>query len=263
MTDHLSKQPETKEKRVLSKLHEIVRKHPVLTHEYLQRMQAGDFPDINWAFKDFAQQYYAYSRHFRSYVGIVLAKLKEEKHRKLLMHNIEEENGILHEEDLQELEQHGIKSEWVSGIPHVQLWERFRKALGIPVGEQSFSSAALRFNQFSLNYLAESTATQGVVALGVATESIVPSMYEKLHQALKKSSLQPQDYVFFPLHYIVDEGHAETLDLLAEELISTNENTSQELEETVTRVLDERGLFYEDLLARAMSPLEFNTVTSP
>lgn len=238
----------------MNNLHETVSKHPVLTHEYLQRMEAAAFPDIHFALKDFAQQYYAYSRHFRVYVGIVLSKLKHEKHRALLMHNIEEENGILHEDDLQKLEQQGIKSAWVKGVPHVQLWNRLRHSLGIQVGDQSFSQAAIRFNQFTLNYLACSTVTQGVVALGVATERIVPSIYEKLHQALRRSSLTPEAYVFIPLHYIVDEGHADTLDRLAEALIKTNENTEQELEETVKRVLDERSLFFDDLLLRAMSP---------
>lgn len=259
MAQHQSAHSVSKGKKILNNLHEIVRAHPVLTHAYLQKMQKADFPDLHWALKDFAQQYYAYSRHFRSYVGIVLAKLKDEKHRALLIHNIEEENGMLHEEDLRVLEQHGIKAAWVRDIPHVQLWERFRQALDIPSGEQSFSPAAVRFNQFSLNYLADITATQGVVALGVATERIVPAMYEKIHQALKKSTLKPAHYVFFPLHYIVDEGHADTLDLLAEELISTNKNTQQELEETVTCLLDERSTFYDDLLARAMSPLRFST----
>ena len=129
----------SKEKRILNNLHKTVSKHPVLTHEYLQRMETADFPDIHFALKDFAQ--YAYSRHFRVYVGIVLSKLKHEKHRALLMHNIEEENGILHEDDLQKLEQHGIKSAWVNGVPHVQLGNRLRHSLGIQVGDQSFSQA--------------------------------------------------------------------------------------------------------------------------
>jgi len=242
-------------KRILSKLHEMVKQHPVLAHEYLQRMETADFPNVHFAFKDFAQQYYAYSRHFRCYVGIVLAKLSNEKHRTLLMHNIEEENGILHEDDLQKLGKYGINSSWVSGIPHVQLWDRFRSALGIQPGDQSFSQAAIRFNQFKLNYLASITATQGVIALGVATERIVPAMYEKIHQGLKKSALKPEDYVFFPLHYIVDEGHAEALDQLAIELIAMQENTIQELKETVSRVLDERNRFFDDLLLRAMDML--------
>ena len=58
---------------------------------------------------------------------MVISKLESPGHRMTLMQNLVEESGMLDEEELAVLVEHGIEPDWVQGIPHPKML----KALGL------------------------------------------------------------------------------------------------------------------------------------
>jgi hypothetical protein len=100
-------------------------------HPYLNALAYGELPDTRWALRDFGRQYYAYSAHFPRYLTAVISKLENPAHRLALMENLTEESGQYEQEELDELAAIGIAPEWIVGLPHPELFRRFRGALGV------------------------------------------------------------------------------------------------------------------------------------
>lgn len=45
--------------------------HRAVQHPYLQALANGSVPDLEWALRDFAKQYFGYSTHFTRYLTLV------------------------------------------------------------------------------------------------------------------------------------------------------------------------------------------------
>ena len=109
--------------------------HQAVQHPYLEALATGDLPDLHFALRDFGRQYYAYSAHFPRYLTALISKLESPAHRAALMENLTEESGQYEQEELDELAAIGIQPEWIVGLPHPELFRRFRRALGVQDGE--------------------------------------------------------------------------------------------------------------------------------
>ena len=105
--------------------------HRAINHPYLNALENGDFPNPKMAIIDFAEQYLGYSAWFPRYLTAAISKLDNPQHRLHLIENLAEESGSLEEEELAILNEMGIKTEWVQGIPHPELFKRFQRALRI------------------------------------------------------------------------------------------------------------------------------------
>ena len=111
--------------------------HRAVSHPYLQALGSADLPDVGWALRDFAEQYYGYSLHFPRYLTTVISKLETPAHRTSLLQNLMEESGMYEEEEYAELAAVGVEREWIEGVPHPQLFQRFREASGITAPHSS------------------------------------------------------------------------------------------------------------------------------
>ena len=72
---------------------EQARTHRAVNHPYLQKLIAGDVPDIKGAMRDFVFQYSAYTFDFIRYLTATISQLEDERHRKSLLRNLVEESG--------------------------------------------------------------------------------------------------------------------------------------------------------------------------
>ncbi|MEO1336497.1 MAG: cyclic nucleotide-binding domain-containing protein, partial [Myxococcota bacterium] len=86
--------------------------HRAVRHPYLQMLAQGELPDLRWALRDFATQYYGYSRYFPRYLTTVMSRLDTPEHRNALLDNLTEESGSYEEGELEELEGLGIDRSW-------------------------------------------------------------------------------------------------------------------------------------------------------
>lgn len=212
--------------------------HPATGHEYLTRFSEGNFPDMDAAVKDYALQYYCYSAGFTSYLLAVINGLSEQRHKDVLLENLEEEQG-------QDEDNH---------IPHTLLFERFRRAAGVSdKDEQSPCTTAIVWRDLFLQKCQSRELGVGLGAIGIATEMIVSRVYEQLLNGIRDhTSISPDDYIFFDLHVECDDEHAEKLIEITAEIAETS-NAREAIRFGVISSLNLRCAFWDVMLSRAMN----------
>ena len=228
--------------------------HQAVQHPYLTALAKGELPDLHWALQDFARQYFAYSAHFPRYLTAVISKLENPAHRRALMENLTEESGQYEQEELDELASIGISPDWIVGIPHPELFRRFRSALGV-MDDATVPEAieVLCWREQFLAILSNGSAAEALGALGLGTETIVQTIYQPFVEAIGRIAMDPRDSVFFPLHTAVDDHHQATLREIAIDLAATAQGR-RDLAKGMQKALALRCSFWSWLHQRALQP---------
>ncbi|MFP6871957.1 MAG: iron-containing redox enzyme family protein [Verrucomicrobiales bacterium] len=227
--------------------------HPAVCHPYLTDLAGGHLPDQQWAIRDFATQYPGYSAHFPRYLTAVISKLECPGHRKTLMENLTEENGMLDDGEIAVLLEHGIDPDWVQGISHPKLFERFQHAIGIHEGDRNDDDAieVACWRESFYNLLANGSPAEAIGAIGLGTENIVNSIYTPIIRAINRlGTLNRRDYVFFELHCEVDKDHHEALLRIAHDFADCPVNRI-DLRKGMLKALGLRSRFWDWMHARA------------
>ena len=238
----------------LDKLLQEALHHRALQHPYLGALATGSVPDLRWAIKDFACQYYGYSTYFPTFLNAVIYRLDRTEHREALLQNLDEETGNYPQEDLEVLAKAGIEPDWIIGIPHPQLFQRFQKALDLKEAElkQPELEVICWRNQL-LALLSQGSMAEAVGALGLGTESIVSECYRPIVQALSwLDDLSARDTVFFSMHTLVDDAHQETLLEIAADLAYTSSGL-HDLQKGMINALNLRAKFWDWMYERALT----------
>jgi len=219
-----------------------------VNHPYLDAMSGGHFSNVERAFEDFALQYGLYSAPFTQYMSVVIDSLSSDKHKDILLENLAEEQGEVH--DI-ELPADVLAS--IAGKPHTELYLRFQNALGVDADYEENTSkddpGHLWSQQFLL--LCKSNQHVGVGAIGIGTELIVSQIYSQILEGLKgHSNLTPTQHVFFDLHSQCDDEHAAQMMLIAEDL-ALDQKSCEQIEYGVTEAIRMRTEFWDRMLERA------------
>lgn len=230
---------------------DIALHHRAVRHPYLRAIANGSLPDPSWALADFARHYQGYSVHFPRYLLALLSRLENPSHREALLSNLVEESGQYDDDELEALAIRGVKAEWVVGVPHPELFRRFRLALT----DEDDSEEELEvqcWREMLLSTLTIGSSAEAVGALGLGTELIISSIYQPFVRAITRHrDLAPRDTVFFPLHTLVDDSHQATLREIAIDL-ATSENGRLELARGMNKALMLRDSFWSWLYERAL-----------
>jgi pyrroloquinoline quinone (PQQ) biosynthesis protein C len=229
--------------------------HRAVNHPYLQALNDGDLPCVEFALKDFATHYYGYSLHFPKYLTSVISKLDNHEHRKSLLENLTEESGIYEQEELDELKKIGIEAEWIENIPHPVLFKRFYNAIGAGGCDNINGDEAIQlvsWREMFLSTLNHGSAAESVGAIGLGTENIVSTIYLPFVKALGYLNLHPRDTVFFPLHTAVDDHHQETLAEISKHYAGLP-NGKSDLRKGMIKALSLRSAFWDWMYERALS----------
>jgi L-fuculose-phosphate aldolase len=232
---------------------DLVEQHSILQHPFLKHFQSVKYADMNSATQDFATEHYVYSRNFQVYLKNVLRKIDDEESIKLIGANIKEESGHYDEDDLEFMEKHDIGRESYNGIAHPKLMKRFVKAA--KANENFEGGAAGKFTDLMIDTTANSDVCVGLAILAFAIESTVSRLYSFIWDGLKMSKvLKKSDYVFFPLHILIDDGHADALKTAWWRYYQKSPNTCLESSYKATKmILDARVQWYDTLHARYSS----------
>lgn len=232
--------------------------HRAIHHPYLKAMAAGRLPDHRGALADFARHYHGYSAHFPRYLCAAVARLEHPDHRKALLENLTEESGHYEVAELDKLRAIGIEPSWIKGIPHPELFRRFRRVVGgetpAPNGSNNRDDhiEVICWREQFLSCLNQGSAAEAIGALGLGTEAIVPRLYLPFSAAIERcADLSPRDTVFFALHTLVDDHHQETLRCIAIDLATTPQGL-EDLSKGMHKALALRDAFWSWLLERAM-----------
>jgi pyrroloquinoline quinone (PQQ) biosynthesis protein C len=215
--------------------------HPALNHEYLRRLSTGTLPDIHVALQDYAHQYSFYTSFFTRYLEAVLSHTNTPSHRKILLENLQEENG-----DPESLN--------IEDRPHAEIFDHFKRTLGIDSryeAENSPSQTVLIWRELFLQKCGTDIRGIGISAIGLATEFIVPHIYKYLIAAIEKHTDLPKDAaLFFNLHVVCDGDHGnKTLDITKE--LASETQCRESIRFAVLSTLNLRKAFWDIQLARA------------
>lgn len=227
--------------------------HRAVNHPYLRALGVGDLPDTNWALRDFADHYYGYSLHFPRYLTTVISKLEIATHRNSLLQNLIEESGIYEDEEYAELASLGVERHWIEGVPHPQLFRRFREAAGVtaPYSPDDEAIELVCWRESFLNTLTCGSAAEALGALGLGTENIVSTIYIPFVTALSRTDMNPRDTVFFPLHTAVDDHHQEALEEISLHFAATATGKG-DLRRGMIKALSLRSSFWDWMYERAL-----------
>ena len=232
----------------IESLAEQARNHPVVQHPYLKELAQGPADRTRAALRDLFAHYIGYSRFFTKYLATIMDKLSPDQ-RAILNENMEEEMGLTHDEELLAA---GIEPEWVRGIRHSKLMDRFCDAAGIAriSSDDSLVAEVVKWRN-DLLAVCKSSPAAGIGALGLGTELIVADVYRPILQAIKVAfpDMSMRDYVFFPLHVSCDDDHAVALMELAGSFAETEEGR-QELVRGMTIALEGRARFWDTMEKR-------------
>jgi CRP-like cAMP-binding protein len=229
--------------------------HRALRHPYLSDLASGNLPDMSWALTDFARHYHGYSSHFPRYLTALISRLEKTEHRGALLENLTEESGQYDDEHLALLTEIGIEAEWVVGVPHPLLFQRFREALGMNKGSAGDEHIeVVCWRDMFLNALSCGSPAEAVGALGLGTENIVRQIYVPFVRAIESAGdISARDAVFFPLHAAVDDHHQAALASIAIDLAVTPEGRF-DLARGMHKALSLRADFWSWLHERALNP---------
>lgn len=219
-----------------------------VNHPYLTAIQHGDLPNIELAIKDFAFQYGIYSSHFTRYLSAVINSLSNSQHQKILLENLTEEQGDTHDVELPP----DILAS-IDGVPHTQLYHRFQEAVGVDEEykaiTQESQAATLWRDQFL--QLCQVDECVGIGAIGIGTEFIVSSIYQKILKGLEThSNLTMKEHVFFDLHSQCDDEHAVQMLSIAKDL-AKDSTACERIEYGARTAINMRTVFWDAMLARA------------
>lgn len=222
--------------------------HRALHHPYLDALENGTLPDPVGALRRFTAEYAVYTKSFQNYLLLCMSKLEEQKHRSILLENLCEESGMIEEEELEELEALGIRAEWVQGVPHPEMFARFREALEATHTPDT-GDIAKDWKELFVAQLTHAGAAEALGALGLGTESIVKHFYRPLIRAIRNlTDLARQDYVFFELHAELDDEHGELMLEIAAELIEQDPANGEAMRRGMHKALGLRSLFCDRML---------------
>ncbi len=229
-------------------------RHRAVRHPYLQALADGTLPDTRWALADFAHQYYGYSSHFPRYLTTVISRLENPAHRRALLENLTEESGVYDEDELEELTKFGVEREWIEGIAHPLLFQRFSEAIGVQRDQGHESDQVACWRELFLQLLSSGSPAEALGALGLGTENIVRTIYGPFVAAIDRlGDLSPRDTVFFPLHTAVDDHHQATLRAISADFANNDEGRAS-LRRGMLKSLQLRTAFWDWLHERAMNP---------
>lgn len=221
-------------------------------HPLLRAIAEGDFDDLRGAIREFVGEYYFYSRRFTQALGAVMSSLDEPEHRAWLTGNTAEEAGMLDAAHERELAEAGIDPDFVKA-PHPELFRRFLRAAGLSPDDLARRTPLVSTSSWVETFLSicrHGGQEQAVGALGVATEGIVGHMYRYVLRGIKRAwpEMPLKDRVFFDLHAMVDDDHADVLRRIAVSLARTPEGRRQ-LAVGTAKALSARATFFDEVLA--------------
>lgn len=232
--------------KTLDGILEIAMNSDAVNHAFLKRFREHDFQDMNRVTSVLSYNYYEYSKFFQRYLCALISKIEKSEHRVMLLDNLFEEAGNLHEEDIELLKEINIDPSWVDGIEHPTLFRNFLSK--VEVNEEV--AAGKKWARGFLNSIQACTELESLGMLSIGTESIVKFVYRDLLAGLRKTEkFTEQDLVFFTLHSEIDDEHSEIMLNILMELIEENPENIIEVEKGAKKALDLRTEFFDDILA--------------
>ncbi|WP_217273273.1 diaminobutyrate--2-oxoglutarate transaminase [Kosakonia sp. MUSA4] len=161
-------------------------------------------------------QHHHYSRNFTRFLCALISKIDNLEDSQHLMENLLEELGI----------------DGDGKVTHAELFQRSLRAVGGQPNTYPALEETKNFASTVMQYCRNDGALNGLAALCLGAEAIVPMIYEPVLSALTSLEVEEEGLEFFRLHIEEDEDHAITMLNILNKLT----NNDEKLIEQVKRV---------------------------
>jgi pyrroloquinoline-quinone synthase len=182
----------------------------LLKHPFYQAWMAGTLSRST--LQDYATQYYAHVRAFPRYVSAAHSQCESDEARKLLLENLNDEEGVTH------------------GTAHPELWLRFAEGLGCERKEIEARQPRAAIQNVITSFLSL-TRSSYPEALGAiyAYECQVPEVASsKIEGLIANYGIRDERTLsFFKVHEQADVYHRQTLETLIAELNNEDQSRAQ------------------------------------
>lgn len=165
----------------------------LVNHELLLAMQDGHVSLKGMRY--FLIQHHYYSRNFTRFLCAILNRLESLGDIKLLLENMQEEMGI----------------DGDNKLTHAELFQRSLRILGTHPLAESPLPQTVDFTQCIMQLCRSENPVEGLAALCLGAEAIVPLIYRPILLALEGLNVSEEGLEFFRLHIEEDEDHAITM----------------------------------------------------
>ncbi|WP_247268928.1 MULTISPECIES: TenA family transcriptional regulator [Pseudomonas] len=165
----------------------------LVNHELLLAMQNGHVSLKGMRY--FLIQHHYYSRNFTRFLCAILNRLESLGDIKLLLENMQEEMGI----------------DGDNKLTHSELFQRSLRILGTHPLAESPLPQTVDFTQCIMQLCRSENPVEGLAALCLGAEAIVPLIYKPILLALEGLNVSEEGLEFFRLHIEEDEDHAITM----------------------------------------------------
>jgi pyrroloquinoline-quinone synthase len=162
--------------------------HPLLIALGEGRAEAG-------VLKSLLIQQHHYARHFTRYLVAVISKLRNLDDMRNLTENLLEEMGVDGDDK----------------VTHADLYQQTLRTVGADPGTQPAFPETLALVRSMLSYCRSDDPLNGLAALCLGAEAIVPLVYRPILNALTVAGHDAKAAEFFRLHVEEDEAHAMTM----------------------------------------------------
>ena len=159
-------------------------------HDLLVAMESGHVSLGGMRY--FLVQHHYYSRNFTRFLCAIINRLESLEDIRLLMQNLQEEMGIDGDDKL----------------THADLFQRTLRILGTQPMADPPLSQTVEFTRSIMKFCRSENSVEGLAALCLGAEAIVPLIYKPVLAALKRLNVSDEGLEFFRLHIEEDEEHA-------------------------------------------------------
>lgn len=148
------------------------------------------------------QQYY--SEHFARYLCALMSGLPEHADVRALAENLFEEMGL----------------DETEAITHAELYRQSMLAAEVEPGSERILPETRNLIDAMFHYCRSSDPLEGLAALCLGAEAIVPEVYGAILTALRSAGVPPAGLRFFEIHVAEDENHAIVMRHIIERLLT-------------------------------------------
>ncbi|MBI3815598.1 MAG: iron-containing redox enzyme family protein [Nitrospinae bacterium] len=181
-------------KDFLQQLKDEIFSHEAVNHPFLERFSKGNLSEEQ--VKTFAVHYYQHAKMFSHYIANIIPKIPHEQDRMLMVKNLMDEYGNLSPEKT-----------------HPALFRKFLTGLGLEKKDWKKFKPIPEVTNF-IDRLTMLTRYEpfliGFGAVGPGVEWVIPTMFKKIVDGLKRSiSMKEDDMEYWTSHIILDAEHGE------------------------------------------------------
>lgn len=196
--------------------------------------------------RSFLIQHYHYSKHFTRFLCALLSNLTNDGDLQKLADNLFEEMGLGK----------------VGEVPHSQIYREMLESLGIDPTEEAPNPATLELVNTMLYYCRSHDPMDGLGALCLGAEAIVPHLYTQIINGFLANGHSPNELSFFSIHVENDDEHAKTMKLIIERELSGDHHKMIRLVHAASSVIEKRRRFFEEISFRSAETTDCNQQTN-